>query len=389
VLAKSVGNTTAERAMAGGPSGTSAASAVSSNSSIDGGVKGSMGATSPGMLSEVPPSIKWTIAAEFAVALAEIGQLQRAQGVLKAVKVKPVFASDPQTSSTVRSAELEIQAWALQSQADGQSRRAVDVIRSQAESIANPAERAQALYRVAVVLSQQNHLLPVVPQAFLKLSAAALKDVPDSIKKGVVGEWTVSMGKVLLAEAVSNVSKGRWAKAREVSPALNGLLEQARDDQTQLKLHALNCRLQQVLGNGEKASQSLTRALTLANKFPNFADRAASLRSIAQLGGNVSHDQVQSSINSLLAQIEPMLGPDKAQAMVQLAVLQAEVGAHEQSDRLSQRAETTVGLTAMELLEIKSDLIVRTDLAMARYLHKSGSYAQSEILMQRIGDYLF
>jgi hypothetical protein len=391
VLAKSVGNTTAERAMAGGQngSGTSAPSVV--GASADGaGANGSARETSPGKLSDVPSRIKLTMAAEFAVALAECGQIQRAQRVLSAIKNKPALATDQQTLTAVNVAGLEIQAWALQSQAEGKSRRAADVIRSQSELIASPSDRAQAMNRVAVILSQQSQLLPTVPQAFLTLSVASLKNIPDPKQKGaLVGEWLVSMGTVLLAEATSNASAGRWAKARGTAMTMDALMEQARDDQAQIKLNALYFRLQQVLGNGDKASQSLSLALTLAKKYPNFTDRAASLRSIAQLSGNTSLEQVQSAVNSLVTQIEPTVGPDKAQAMVQLAILQAEVGMQEQSERLSQRAESAVGLTAMELLEIKSDLIVRTDLALAKSWHKSGSYAKSEVLMQRIGDYLF
>ena len=72
-----------------------------------------------------------------------------------------------------------------------------------------------------------------------------------------------------------------------------------------------------------------------------------------------------------------------------MALLHAHAGAQAASERFSQRAESATGLTPAERLEIKSDLIVRTDLGMARALHRAGDYAAAEAVLLRISDYLF
>ena len=386
VLAKSVGNTTAERAMAGGAGATSVGASVGTSVGTSGA-----SVSPPQASTAVPVLIKLTMQSEFALSLAELGQLGRSQGILKIIKANPSLATDPQSAASVKMTDLEVQAWALPSQTEGKARRAAaDALRSQAEAIADPTDRALALCRVAAILSQQTQLSPEVSRAFLTLAASSLKTIPDVQRKyTLVGEWAVSMATVLLAEATSHAKAGRWAKAQTSAESLDGLIKQAPGEQTLIKLHAVQFRLLQLLGQSEKANQSLTTALTLSGNQQNFSERASSLRAIAQLGGTAARAQVQQAATALSAQIEPASGPEKAQALVQLALLHAEAGSQTLSDRLSQRAESATGLTAVERLEVKSDLIVRTDLGLAKALHKAGNYAQSEALLQRISDYLF
>ncbi|MDO8321005.1 hypothetical protein [Rhodoferax sp.] len=389
VLAKSVGNTTAQRALAGGAGGGGPAAATAFGTAV-GAAPAAATAGGAAAATEVPAAIKLTMEAEFASTLAELGQLPRARAALDTVKARPTLASEPQAAQAVRLADLEIRAWALQSLPEGKARNAADKLRALAEAISDPAERTLALSRAGVILSQQTQLAPEVSHAFLALAANAVKTVADTNQRSLlVGEWMVAMGHVLLAEASTHASAGRWAKVQKSASALANLMEQAPNDTTLFKFHALNFRMQQLLGQGSKADQSLKTALSLAANFSKFAERGEALRSTAQLAGHEAQAAIAPAVNALMAQLDSASGPDKAQALVQLALLQAQAGAQEAADRLSQQAESVNGLTAMERLEVKSDLIVRTDLAMAKALHQSGALAQAENLLQRISDYLY
>jgi uncharacterized Zn finger protein (UPF0148 family) len=377
VLAKSVGNTTAERALAG--------NSASGNSGPAGD-----SATGSAPVTDVPPRLKLSLASELAAELAELGQSRRAEAVLKNILSNPKWANDPQAAAQLRMARLEVRAWTLGNLPQSKARSAADELRTELESIADPAERTLALSRIGVILSQQEQLPPEVAHAFLTLSASALKATPQAQRGGgLVGEWMVSMGQVLVSEATVHAKSGRWSKAEQASTALEALTQQGADDMAQAKLLALNYRSKLLMGQDEKAIQSLGAALTIAAKMRSLEDRGTALKGIAQLGKAASQGSVQTAVSTLAGQLDPANGPEKANALVQLALLHSQAGAQAQADRLSRMAEKSTGLTPTELLEIKADLIVRTDLALARWTHNGGDYAKAETLLKRVGDYLF
>jgi hypothetical protein len=143
------------------------------------------------------------------------------------------------------------------------------------------------------------------------------------------------------------------------------------------------------MGQTDRANQSWAAALALSAKPREFVHQAASLRALAQLARIANQTQVQAALAALSNQLVPASGPDKAQALSQLALLQADAGAQAPSERLSQLAESATGVTPAEMMAIKADLVVRTDLALARSLHHAGAYAQAEVLLLRVGDFLF
>ena len=52
-------------------------------------------------------------------------------------------------------------------------------------------------------------------------------------------------------------------------------------------------------------------------------------------------------------------------------------------------AQATAGLSPAENTAISTELIVRSDLALARVLQGLGRYAEAESMLQRVGGYLF
>jgi len=91
---------------------------------------------------------------------------------------------------------------------------------------------------------------------------------------------------------------------------------------------------------------------------------------------------------SLLSQLESKSGLEKAQALTHLALLYAHGGLPARAEQYRKMAQATSGLNPAENTAIATDLIVRSDLAMARVLQGLGRYAEAESLLQRVGGYL-
>ena len=368
-LGKAVGNTTAERAWAG-----SAASA-----------KGDNPATAP-----ASALAKWLLTAEFARQLAELGQWQRAQDVIKALKAMPQLAQEPAAAAAVRLADLEVQAWAIGSFGEGRARQAADALKSAAGALADPAERAQALGRAGVILSHHAQLPLAASQAFLTLAAQALKSVANVHQRAMaVDDWMVSMGEVLLAEVAMQAKAGLWSKAKAASVQLEGLIRQASTASARARLYAIDARIRQQLGQADRSTQSLDMALSTGGGDASLSARAALLRSIAHLSGAAALEPVQAAVNALLVPLESQSGMAKAQALTQLALLQADAGLRAKADQYGRMARDTPGVSASEAVTVNADLMVRGALAAARLLHGQGRYAESEVLLKGLADYLF
>jgi tetratricopeptide (TPR) repeat protein len=148
-------------------------------------------------------------------------------------------------------------------------------------------------------------------------------------------------------------------------------------------------QIQQQLGQTDKARKSLEAALALAGKNSNLAERATWLRSIAQLGDAAAQEQMDTTTATLESQLEKKSGLEKAQALSQLAFLYAQGGLPARAEKYRRMAQSTAGLSPAESAAINTDLIVRSDLAMARVLQGLGRYAEAEAMLQRVGGYLF
>jgi hypothetical protein len=60
----------------------------------------------------------------------------------------------------------------------------------------------------------------------------------------------------------------------------------------------------------------------------------------------------------------------------------------DRADENSRLALATKGMTAIESSALQADLITRGDMAMAKLLHSSGRYSESETVLQRLSGYL-
>lgn len=417
-LAKSVGNTTAERALAGtGPSGpaggggaaaaaggggAASAGASSGGGAATGGAPGGSSAAPSGVAgtggqtaaaaggdASVSAQAKQLLALEFTAQLAEMGQLPRAMQVIKSLKASPKTTGDPAVASAARVADMEIRAWSMYGMDSGRARAAADALLADAAALQNPAERALALSRVGAILARHAQLPPEAARAFLTKAVESIKAVPDAQQRqDVTGKWAVAFGEALHAEAGMRARSGQWNKAQQANTQLDTLIAQAPDSASQARLQAVSYQVKLLLGQQDKAAQAMDAALSLASSTPGLPERAATLRAIANLSGAATHDKLQAAAAALQTQAMAKSGTERARALVQLSLLSAEAGLRGRSGEQADAARASTGLSQSDAVLVNTDLIVRGDMAAARVLHSVGMYAEAETVLQRLGNYL-
>ena len=408
VLGKSVGNTTAERAMRGGAGaaavpGTAATTGGANAAAAAGGGAATTGAAPAGTAAAgvsagvtggeqapqaaVPKQTKQLLTVEFAKQLAELGQGARAREVVKALKAAPGLAANPAVATAVQIADLEVRAWAIGSA--GGARQTMDALKSDAANIGDAADKTYALGRIAVILSHNPQLPVEAARAFITLAAESLKSLPTARQQsGTAGDWAVALGEVLVSEATAYARTGGWGKAKAAAAQLETLTKDAPDDSSAARLNAIGFKMNQLIGQSDKAQQNMQVAVTLAAKQGKLPEQAIWLRNIAQLSGSPDHDKIQAAITALQAQAAGKSGMDKAQTLATLALLYADAGSRGKVSQFIQLAQSTSGLSAADTITINSDLLVLGDLSLAKALHGFGMYPDTEVLLQRVGGYL-
>ena len=394
-LAKPVGNTTAERTLAGGPVG--GPSGVAGAKTNDGAAQtetsstsnASAGPASAGGADTVPKQTRQLLTAEFASVLSELGQGARAREVLKSLAGGINPATDASVASALRAAQLKLQAWSTLHMDGGQARQTSEDLRIKLQGIANAQDRTQLQGQVAVILSRNPQLPPEVPRMFLTLGAESLKAVGSAQTNASLGDLAVSMAEVFLHETTARAKAGGWIKAKVSAVKIEDLVRQAPDAWAQSRLYAVDHQAKLQTGQIDKAAKSLESALALAGKNSNLSERAIWLRSIAQLSDASTQEQFEATITSLQNQLNAKSGIEKARGLTELSLLYTAAGLPGKSAQLRSLAQATRGLSATESIAINTDLIVRSDLAMAKMLHGLGRYVEAETVLQRIGGYLF
>ncbi len=404
-LAKSVGNTTAERALAGGtvggPGGAAGAKAAGGTAAASGAgpvdtggavaASGSgTGSASAGATDAVPKQTKQLLTAEFSSLLGELGQVARSREVLKALAGSINPATDAPAASALQAAQLKLQAWSALRMDGAQARQVAEDLRVKTQAIANPQERTLLQGQVAVILSRNSLLPPEVPRLFLSLGAESLKAVGGAQNSAALGDLAVSMAEVFLHETTARARAGGWSKARASAAQIEDLLKQAPDAWAQTRLYAVDYQAKLQTGQADKATKSLESALGLAGKNSNLQERAIWLRSIAQLSADAStHEQFEAMATALQNQLNAKTGMDKARGLTDLTLLYTAAGLPGKASQLRSLAQATAGLSATDSVTINTDLLVHGDMATAKTLHGLGRYAEAEAVLQRVSGYLF
>jgi hypothetical protein len=316
----------------------------------------------------VSSQLKLLLSFDFARQLAEMGQLPRARDMIKVLKASPKVAADPVLASAARVTEMEIKAWSMAGLRDAPLRAAADALMADATRLPDAIERSQALSRVAVILSRHAQLPPEAARAFLTQAADAVKAVTDP--------------------ATRTAAVSQWGKAQAAAAQVEGLVRQAPEAASQLRLNALDFQVKQQLGQPAKAAASLQAALAQVDKIADLTQRAAALRAVARLAGGGAEEQMRPLLTALETQALQKGGVDRARALTQLSLLNTEAGLRAKAADLGQKARGSTGLSAEDSVTVSTDLLVRGDLATAKLLHGLGLYAESESVLRELAGYL-
>ena len=333
----------------------------------------------------VPVLAKASLTSEFAILLGEIGQTARANEVVRVLMANPTLAADPQALGIAQSASLEVEALRITGRQDSQTRSQLETLRLNAEKITSAADRAVALARCAVILGS-NPLLPKqTSAAFMTLAADSAKLVSNAAQREhSAGQVMLAMSELSLADTSDFARKGMWAKALASANAADAIARQAASTPTAPQLMAIAAHAQQVLGQHDKSRQLLESALGQLEKDGSITRRAATLRAVARLADGIGSDQVLAATERLASATEKKPQTEKAEALVQLALLYADAGQSDQFAQAAKRATAVTGLTPVESGAIYSQLIVGGELAAARVLYRAQSLHEMDERLRKV-----
>ncbi len=392
-LAKSVGHSAPAAGVAGtaGKSNaatTSAAAGGSGPAPISGGAT-AVASDANAQAPKVSMLSKFLLKADFSTALAEIGQLARAREVIAELKKAVAGAADRGAAAAVQVADAEVDAWSLLPLAGRRVTQGLDALKASAAAMNDPAVRAQALSRAGVILIRHAQLPSSVSRDLLKLAADSLPAIRDPQQRSAVqGDWSVAVGEALSLESTSGARAAVWSRAQAAAAEVDAMIKKAPDEWSQARLYAIDHQLRGKLGQADKATQSLDAALALVTKVASLSDRAAKLRTIAQLAGTTARERLSVAIAALQPEAESKTGLEKAQTLTHLALLHADAGARAKADQTGLLAQQTPDLSATESMSISTELVVRGDMAAAKVQHAAGLYSEAERILQRLASYL-
>ncbi len=406
-LAKSVGNTTAERALKGesiGPAGAKGAalgggggSAAAGGGAAAGGAEGGGGSAVAGgggaggsgaRVASVPAQTKLELSGEFAVRLAELGQLPRAREAVKALRARP-DAKEMRSVAIIQMAEIEVLAWSAREVAPNRARALVDVIKEGIGKLLDPYDRAIAQARAGAILAAQPAIARDVIINFLSEGGEAIKLIANADQqRQAVGELAVSMGQALLSDMTELARKGQWAKAKAAYTRFAATAAQTPNVVAAAKLQGLDFRARYVMGQGDESAAALDAGLAWVTKGGSLLEQARALRGLAASSDNAANPKIQETYTRLQAQAQNAQGADRARALAELALMQADSGNRERFVRQRDLAKETPGFGGTEAATLTAEMYVRGDLAVARARHAEGAYGDAESLLLQLAGYL-
>lgn len=335
----------------------------------------------------LPPAERALLMAEFAMQLAELGQMARAQAVLTTLRAHPA-AQELRVQAAIRLAGLETAAWAARDARDAAVRPAIEGLLRQAGGVPDATERALALVRAASILARHPQLPPEAPNTLLAQAVEAIKAAPEAQRAAAIDAWTVALGEVLAERAARQAAGGRASQAQATAAELAALANQAQPS-VQAQLWALERLAWHAAGQPAQAAAAWDKALGRLAGEPGPARRAALLRSVGRLADGSEDDKMVAAATALQQAVESLQGQERMQALGELALFHADAGAPARAEQLARRAVATEGVEPASAAPMQAALLVRADLAAARQQHRTRDYAGSEQRIRRVVDYLF
>ena len=383
-LAQSVGNTTAQRAWGSGDAKDQNAAVNSNNASGGSG----MGATRTDMAPSIGESVKARLMAEFAVQLAEMGQFQRADQALQTLNKLSAVSQISDFSLSSPMVALEVEAWKLNqfNSLAGQMAASMDALRTQALSVsANPIQKVRALSRLGVVAGQQNGVPISVSKDFLGAASSLVKTLPpgDDASLGL-DVWRIGMMQTHTAEVESLVQGGQWSKAKSIQEKSDEILRGVQNKVTLIQLSALSYKTKKILGQNENAAASFRVAV---DGILGLADPILQLdlmRKFIQFSGEKNPDVFSDIVGALEVKSIPLNGVSALQYQSGLALIYLDLGFHQKFKQTVDRMKTVKTNEVKDVDAAVDELLIQSELADAKHLHKAGRYPEAELVLRRV-----
>lgn len=329
------------------------------------------------------PRDRVLLTGRLALTLAEMGQGGRAHEVVRLLKSESVALTDPAVQAEIRLAEAQVRAWTV---VDGTQ---AEALRNELMAIADPGERAVALGRAGAILATHRRLPAELNLAYLIRGGEALKAIPiAALRQQAADDWLVSMGQMLQADLRALARSGQWQKAQALLPQLDAVAVQASPGVARAELMGLQFLARHAMGQVDVAEAALDGALAQLTQQTALTPRAEGLRRLIQRTGVHEHPKLRNAARQLASAVEPLRGAEKAEPLAKLALIEADAGRSSEFDALSTRAEITPGLTPRHASTLYAELLVGSELALARSHHRSGAYGASEASLRKLAAYL-
>ncbi|MEK8030457.1 hypothetical protein AACH06_06425 [Ideonella sp. DXS29W] len=342
-----------------------------------------------GSASPLPASLRATLMADMAVELAAFGQTGRAKEVLSRLHADAGLTGDPAVGASARRAEVLLAAWGLRDAAVTTIDRQIGALRTLVYGIESPAARAALMGSVATILARHDNVPDALALAFLADAGEALKSVADGSQRQVaIDDWLVDTGDLLLAQLARHARLGRWSLAQSLAGQLDTLAGQARSPHAVLLLQALRARAQELMGQPAKAEKLLAEALKVWQQRGTPARQAEELRALASRTGGIGQPILLQVTAQLATAADALHGADRARALTQLALMQAEAGEAERFEALKAMLRQSPEAARPEQAALTAQLLVSGELSAARAEQRSGAFGLAEARVRKVAAYL-
>lgn len=342
-----------------------------------------------------PPSVtlamplKIRLATQFAQTLTELGQLPRAQDLVRALKDTPELAHEPAAAALLRQTEIETQGWALLALPEARARNAINKLLPQIGTLPDAVAKVHSMSRMALVLSRHAQLAGDVPRDILAQATTLGRAITDGNQRNAaLGNISVAQGEILARDIESRAHRGLQATTTAAQQELAQLTKGAPDAWSRARLLALEGRVFDLLGDRDKARERIEATFAAVEKYDDVAEQIASLRALMRYLPGTARVRLQALAGAMPAKLDALPARDKAQAALQLSLLHADLGTLPAAEQYANVARTTGGLTTDESNAISAEAIMQREFATVRALHTAGRYADADAALRRITGYL-
>ncbi|HEX5684844.1 MAG TPA: hypothetical protein VFY73_12530, partial [Ideonella sp.] len=349
----------------------------------------SASAAANGGAAQLPAALRATLTADMAVQLAEFGQSGRAREVLGRLRSDALLSNDPAVNASTQRAEVLLLAWSLREANGPAIDRSIASLRNLVHGFDSPVARASLMGSVATVLAKHDNVPDALALACLADAGEALKSVVDDAQRQTaIDDWLVDTGDLLLSQLARHGRLGRWQQAQSLVGQLDTLAGQARSGHAVLQLQALRARAQDLMGQPARAEKLLGDALKTWAQHGSPVRQAEELRALASRAGDIAQPELFQATAQLATAADALHGPDRARALTNLALMQAEAGEFERFEALKAMLRQSPEAARPEQAGLTAQLLVGGELAAARAEQRTGAFGLAEARIRKVAAYL-